>query len=162
MSHLQKLTPLSKDESNVKVLTCLAAFTDENDPWTCPGAQKKASVLIKDYLNSSNQPILFSRLLQERVRPLFARSKNPAITPQGRKAINPLPSTAIANSDLDDAVKPWKYRDVYIVTVFQWVLDHLDVRKIPNALTSRLTPTKGVLSRVKLATHHPSSAHTYR
>ncbi|MCJ1461368.1 hypothetical protein MMC28_011750 [Mycoblastus sanguinarius] len=132
MSHLQKLTPLSKDESNVKVLTCLAAFTDENDPWTCPGAQKKASVLIKDYLNSSNQPILFSRLLQERVRPLFARSKNPAITPQGRKAINPLPSTAIANSDLDDAVKPWKYRDVYIVTVFQWVLDHLDESSVES------------------------------
>lgn len=75
-------------------------------------------------------------LLEERIKPLFARSKNPAVTQQGRKAIDPLPINATAHSDMDVEAKPWKYRDMYIVTVFQWVLKHLDVSSTNSSFLS--------------------------
>lgn len=130
LSLLQEAKPLSEDESVVTILTCLASFTDLNDPWTCPEARDHACSLSGIYAASGNLSTILTGLLQERVKPLFAKTKNPAITQQGRKAINPLPIATAAHSDLDEESKPWKYRDSYIVTVFQWVLSHLDVRTI--------------------------------
>jgi len=65
-------------------------------------------------------------LLRERIKPLFAKSKNPAVTPAGRKAITPLP-VPIEHGVDEVEIKPWKYGDCYIVTVFEWVLQQLDV-----------------------------------
>ena len=130
LSRLQKIEPLSEDESVMTILTCLASFTDLNDPWTYPKAKDHACSLLEGYAGSGDLSTILTGLLQESVKPLFKKIKNPAITHQGRKAIDPLPSTATAHSDLDGETKPWKYRDAYIVTVFQWVLNHLDVRTI--------------------------------
>lgn len=109
------------------VVTCLAAFSDENDPWNSPSAQQQASDLIEDYTRSGRLPAMLTSILQERIKPLFSRTRNPAITPQGRKAINLRPSNIAMHTDLDAEVKPWKFRDVYIVTIFRWVLQFLDV-----------------------------------
>jgi len=65
-------------------------------------------------------------LLRERIKPLFAKSKNSAITPAGRKAITPLP-VPIQHGVDEEVLKPWKYGDCYIVTVLEWVLQQLDV-----------------------------------
>lgn len=127
LSHLRKLIPPLQDNPDVAVLTCLAAFSDENSPWNSSSAQQQASNLIKDYTRLDRLPAMLTTILQERIKPLFSRTANPAITPQGRKAINPQPSNIAMHSDIDAAVKPWKYRDAYIVTVFQWVLQSLDV-----------------------------------
>lgn len=130
LAHLQKIQPPSEDKHVVTILACLASFTDSNDPWTSPEARDHACFLSEAYAASTNLSTILTGLLQERVKPLFAKTKNSAITQQGRKAINPLPSAATAHSDLDGEAKPWKYRDAYIVTAFQWVLNHLDVRTV--------------------------------
>ncbi|KAF6232717.1 hypothetical protein HO173_009156 [Letharia columbiana] len=131
LSRLENIEPLSKDESVVTILTCLASFTDLNDPWTYSEAKDHACVLSEHYAATANLSTILTGLLQARVKPLFAKTKNPAITQQGRKAIDPLPSAATAHSDLDGETKPWKYRDAYIVTVFQWGLNHLDESSVP-------------------------------
>ena len=138
LSRLQNFKPLSEDESVVNILTCLASFTDDNDPWTCPRARELAYSLSEDYAASGNISTIVAGLLQDRIKPLFVKSKNSAITQQARKAIDPQSSAAAAHSDLDGENKPWKYRDTYVVTVFQWVLSHLDVRAIIHPFASIL------------------------
>ena len=130
LARLQKLKPPSEDEHVVSILTCLASFTDLNDSWTCSKAKDQAHSLLENHTFYGKLSTAFTRLLQERIKPLFAKTNNPAITQQGQRAIDPLPSSATAHSDLDDEAKPWKYRNAYSVTVFQWVLEHLDVRTI--------------------------------
>ena len=127
LSHLRRLIPPLQDSSGTVVLTCLAAFSDEKDPWNSSSAQQEASSLIGDYTRSAHMSVVLTSILQERIKPLFSRTGNPAITPQGRKAINPRPSNIAMHTDIDAEVKPWKFRDVYIVTVFRWVLQFLDV-----------------------------------
>lgn len=136
LTRLQNIKPLSENEDIVLVLTCLASFTDLDDPWTCSEARDQARSLSEHYAASGDISSMLTRLLQERIKPLFANTKNPAITQQGRKAINPLTSAATAHSDVDSEPKIWKYRDAYSVTVFQWVLKHLDVRIIISQLLS--------------------------
>ena len=130
LCHLRRLLPPPQDGPDgpdTAVLTCLAAFSDKNDPWNSSSAQELASDLIKDYTGSSRLPSMLTSILQKHVKALFSRTENPAITPQGRKAINPRPSNIAMHSDLDAEIKPWKFRNVYIVTVFRWVLQCFDV-----------------------------------
>lgn len=127
LTRLQKSFPLLREESAVDLFTCLASYSDASDPWTSLETRKNCQVVLDDYVDSNGRPNLITDLLKERVKPLFARSKNPAITPQGRRAIDPHPSNDTSHSDLNSELKPWKYRDVYIVTVFQWVLGQLNV-----------------------------------
>lgn len=130
LSHLHQNFPVTNDESTVHLLTCLASYTDLSDRWTSLEARNLSQALLEDYEKSERLPAILTDLLKERVKPLFAKSKNPAITPQGRKAIDPLPNNDFAHSDLDAVAKPWKYRDVYIITVFQWIVGQVDVRLI--------------------------------
>ncbi len=130
LSHLRRLVPPPPDGldgPDTAVLTCLAAFSDKNDPWNSSRAQEQAYILITDYTRSSRLPSMLTSMLQKRIKALFSRTANPAITPQGRKAINPRPSNTTMHSDIDAEIKPWKFRDVYIVTVFRWVLQCLNV-----------------------------------
>lgn len=127
LSRLRRLVPPLQDGTDAAVLTCLAAFSDENDSWNSSSAQQQASDLIEDYTKSGHLSAMITSILQEKIKPLFSRTGNPAITPQGRKAINPRPSNIAMHTDIDATVKPWKFHDVYIVTVFRWVLQFLDV-----------------------------------
>lgn len=136
LSHLQKLAPFSSNESSIALYTCLASFSDDSDPWTSSKATEEARSLAEDSVVSENIPGVLHALLQERIKPLFARSKNPAVTQQGRKAIDPLPINATVHSDMDVEAKPWKYRDMYIVTVYQWVLKRLDVSPFDSSSLS--------------------------
>lgn len=138
LAYLQKIEPPTNEEHVVTFLTCLASFTDLTDPWTTQEARDHACSLLEDYAVSENLSILLTGILQKRVKPLFAKTKNPAITQQARKAIDPLPRAATAHNDLDGEAESWKYRDAYIVTVFQWVLSHLDVRAITKRFVSLL------------------------
>lgn len=132
LRHLHHLVPLSEPRLLVTVVAALAAFTDPNDAWTTPEAYKEAAALLQICLNISKDAQndiknLVTVLLREEIRPLFAKSKNKALTQQGRKAMNPLPRRFDASEHEVD-LKPWKYRHVHIVTVFKWVLEHVDVR----------------------------------
>ena len=159
---LQKLAPLSPGEPDMAVSTCLAAFSDGNDAWNSPRIQKQASLLAEDYVDSGHLPALLASILQNRIKPLFSQSKNPAITQQGRRAIDPIPNNGTSHSELDASSKPWKHRDVYIVTVFQWVLSHLSVTQSFTLTTPALRFTNnvaiGFLTPGELAPGHPSPA----
>lgn len=71
---------------------------------------------------------LIARLLKEKIRPLFTKTKNPAITSEGRKNFHPVPLTRFDGSVLDDEMKPWKIKDVYATRVLSWIVSQYKVR----------------------------------
>ena len=142
LSLLEKISPASDDEITVNVVSCLASFTDTREKWSCPEASEQAYLLLNTMLSQlKGEPerfqALISRLLEEHVKPLFVKTKNPAVTARGRRVLEPPPSTYMA-SDPDTEIKPWKFHDIYIVTVLRWILQSLTV-KLP-ALWSPPTP----------------------
>ena len=128
LANLLDIAPLRDDDSTLELVQALASFTELRDPWTTDACKDLADSLLEQCIKSSqNVQAFIIRLLREKVKPLFAKSKNPNVTEAGRKAISPLP-VPIEHSIDETALKPWKYRDVYIVTVFEWSLKYLDVR----------------------------------
>ena len=163
LARLKTVELSSENEYLVTILTCLAAFTDLNDPWTCSEASHNAYILLRGFEASENLSNTFTSLLQEQIKPLFAKTKNPAITQQGRRAVDPVSGSATIHSDLDGKSKPWKYHDAYSVTVFQWVLKHLGVRIIiTSKWTIWLIQQLGIVSAGELASSHSSSTSTDR
>ena len=131
LSHLSEPPLLSADELVVDLVLALASFTRPEDPWTARGSYEYANILLNRYLKPLRSTperfgTLVTNLLRDKVKPLFTTSQNPAVTAAGRKAISPLP-VPIEHSIDETDMKPWKYRDTYIVTVFEWILQQLDV-----------------------------------
>ena len=106
-------------------IICSASLTNLDDPWTFEPSHREACKLLNRLpaLNyASDSEVLLTRILQEHIKPAFAKTKKPKLTQQSRKALHP-PPVATLESD-DDVVesKPWKYQDMYIPTVLRWVL----------------------------------------
>lgn len=128
LSYLSAKIRPESNETLATFVTCLAAFSDEKDPWSSIECSKRSKDLTEEITRDRNRlEFLLQTLLQRKIRPRFAKSRISAITQQGRRAINPMPDQQTFDNDLDTECKLWKYRDVYIVTVFRWVLLHLDV-----------------------------------
>lgn len=132
LSHLRRCTNISDYKATPELVTCLSSFTHAEDPWTNQASRSEASELLVHYTKTlASEPgrlrTLVSKLLRENVRPAFAKSKNSAITPAGRRAISALPPKFEASID-ETKLKPWKYGQNYIVAVFEWILQQLDVR----------------------------------
>lgn len=147
LHHLQRIFPASKDDHLFSFTTCLASFTDSRDVWTCRSSHEVSNALIdslRDMLKECDFEAILARLLREKVKPAFDRTQSRKLTPQSRKAINPWPITASILGD-DPESKPWKYKDVYIPTVLQWVMHQaqelpvshwsLPTHEIPTLLT---------------------------
>ena len=132
LTQLQRLVPSFHDKPPLDLVMSLAAFTDERDLWTNAEASEAAAALLLDLLRhaSADDPMLLSKLLasllRDKVKPPFVESRTSAITEQGRKASYRLRDT-VAFGDSELGRKPWKFRDVHIVTVFRWILGKLDV-----------------------------------
>ena len=131
LSHLPDFAALRDREITIECLLCLASFTDEQDSWTDEEIFIEATQLLDRYLSAikptpKRLDALLARLLQEEVKPRFATSKSKEITAEGRKAISPL-SQPFLPINQEASNKPWKYRDIFIATVFRWVLTQLDV-----------------------------------
>lgn len=114
-----------------EVLLGLLAFTQLGDSWN----SKAAYDISMDTLNGRPQEVLTEAFIVDYVlkgflRPLFATSTPQTVTSQGRKAPNGNLGTRIAEmaSSPDAISKPWKFRDIYSVTVFKWVVAKADVR----------------------------------
>ena len=120
------------------ILTCLAAFTRLRDPWTNEANHREACQLLPRLLDSLPKSELETRLaqiLQQRVKPAFAKTRNPNLTQQSRKAIDPLPiGDSMVGNDIES--KPWKYQNMYIPTVLQWVLQQTVGSKAGHSLSS--------------------------
>ena len=132
LSHLRRIGDAHGNEATPELITCLSSFTHVEDPWTNQASQTEASDLLVHYKRTFTSKTeeslpLLTKLLTDIVKPAFTKSKNSAITPAGRKAISTLPPRIEASID-ESKLKPWKYDQVYIVTVFDWVLKQLDVR----------------------------------
>lgn len=130
-----------------EVLLGLLAFTQLGDTWN----SKPAYRISMDALNCQPQEVFteaftVNYVLKRFLRPLFATSTPPAITPQGRKAPNENLGNRIAEaSSIPDPIsKPWKFRDIHSVTVFRWVVNRADVRSVPLSIVGILTPTRRI------------------
>ena len=128
------------------IITALAAFTVEKDPWTTKLAFEKASCILGAYescirsKDSSALATLLGDILKRRVKPLFSKTKNPAITPAGRKNVHPVPPPRFDSSLFDPESKPWRFTDVYSITVLTWIMNRYLVclfsLSVPLALLS--------------------------
>ena len=132
LTHLRGTATEPKDDYDLDLITCLTSFTDLRDPWTRPESLADAKKLLAEYLqvalagDTERLRHLLADVLEVRIKPLFSKNKSTAITQNGRKAISPLPS-AVDTMDSEVENKPWKFQYVYTVTVFQWILDQLEV-----------------------------------
>lgn len=138
LSHLEEAYPCAKGEGGgeekitVSLIACLASFTDPREKWSGQEAFQQAHLLLSKILKPFRAETerfqgLIAVLLETQVKIVFAKSKNPSVTAQGRKAINPAPTTYMV-SDAENEVKPWKFQHIYIVTVFRWLLQNVNVR----------------------------------
>ncbi|CEJ58204.1 hypothetical protein PMG11_06870 [Penicillium brasilianum] len=107
--------------SSPDVVLAAACFTEQKDPWTTEDSHDEASMYL-DVTMQDGKWDLIARLLKEKIRPLFTKAKNPAITSEGRKNFHPVPLSRFDGSILDDEMKPWKFRDVYATRVLSWII----------------------------------------
>ncbi|KAL4950207.1 hypothetical protein BDW69DRAFT_197456 [Aspergillus filifer] len=122
---LNSVLPLREAEAVEDVIMSVASFTSEADPWTTDKTRGSSRRILNDFIETSDSSFYWATIesiLRSRVRPLFAKSKNTAITESGRKNFHPVPLPRFDLSILDPESKPWKTRDAYIITVFSWVL----------------------------------------
>ena len=128
LSLLAALLPIEKAANRADIVIALASFTSEDDPWTTKECATKATELLYSLTTNiradadSSFWSVVEQVLKERIRPLFAKTKNPAITTTGRKNFHPVPLARFDSSVLDPESKPWKIHDVYATTVFSWVI----------------------------------------
>lgn len=142
ISSLVGQLPIEKTANKGGIVLALASFTSDQDPWSTPELVEKTKTLLQDFAESSrtdSAPSFWSiieQILKDTIKPLFAKTKNPAITATGRKNYNPLPLPRFDSSILDPASKPWKGQEVYATTVFAWLVCQYRV-SFPIKLNSR-------------------------
>ncbi|PGH23721.1 hypothetical protein AJ80_02149 [Polytolypa hystricis UAMH7299] len=127
LHRLSSLLPITQLEESEGIIVASAAFTCENDPWTTQAAFESASSVLSTYkafLHSKNGGLadLLTAILKDTVKPIFSRTKTPAITAAGRKNVLPVPQPKFDPSMFDAETKPWKTREVYVVTVLEWII----------------------------------------
>lgn len=120
----EKTGSRSDDQSmtdSLDLIVAMASFTSEKDPWTTKASNDYAEA----YLNIKCQNNLWSileQVLKGKIRPLFTKTKNPAITSEGRKNLHPVPRTPFEGGALDDSTKPWKNTHIYAPAVLSWII----------------------------------------
>ena len=138
---LNKSLPISKTENAADVVIALASFSSTEDPWTTQEAFTSATTLLNSFasttapdteLNTTFWAVI-EKILKDRIRPLFGKTKNPAITSAGRKNFHPVPLPRFDASILDPETKPWKIQDIYATAVLSWIIQQYRVR-IPHPL----------------------------
>lgn len=128
LSLLSTILPIWKASSASDIITTLASFTSIEDPWTVQESFAISADILERFVtetssdrNNSFWPLI-EEILKQRVKPLFAKTKNPAITPGGRKNFHPIPLPRFDASTLDPETRPWKNHDVYTTSVFAWIV----------------------------------------
>ncbi|OJJ51248.1 hypothetical protein ASPZODRAFT_55687 [Penicilliopsis zonata CBS 506.65] len=128
IAYLHDILPIEKASNTADIIVALASCSSEKDPWTTLETRSKATALLRSYVDRERakpNPDLWTvveKTLRQRIRPLFAKTQNPAITAAGRKNFHPVPLPRFDTSTLDPETKPWKIHDVYSTTVFAWLV----------------------------------------
>jgi tRNA nucleotidyltransferase (CCA-adding enzyme) len=150
LTHLHQLVPTPNSPPSVDLVTCLVSFTRLQDPWNSPAAHESATQLLASLLPPSETALsketlnLLTEILQTRVKPLFAKDPNSTLTEQARKAAYPLPGKLLS-SEAETVAKPWKFQDVWVVTVYQWVLSRLEESLIESQWPLLIPPLLTIL-----------------
>ena len=132
ISHLYPFLTFTSLTSSLDLITCLASYSNPEEAWVWPGSEVIAMGLLRKATDSSSAVcqnsfnLIAHSFLKDRVQPLFTRSKNKAVTEQGRKSINAVPGRVSA-TEQETTDKPWKYQSVHLLTVFHWMIQQLDV-----------------------------------
>lgn len=108
------------------VILATASFTSMQDPWSTKDSENEAAMHLSVTLQDDKWGSI-EQVLKEKIRPLFTKTKNPAITSEGRKNLHPVPPTRFDGSALDDSTKPWKNTDIYATSVLSWVISQYKV-----------------------------------
>ncbi|RAL14851.1 tRNA adenylyltransferase [Aspergillus homomorphus CBS 101889] len=136
ISRLNNLRPIQKAANPFDIFIALASFSSESDPWTTKETHKiSIDVLSKFSATTRSDGSLWALLettLKEKIRPLFTKTRNPAITAEGRKNFHPVPLARFDLTTLDPEAKPWKAFAVYSATVFSWILAQYDSSAISH------------------------------
>jgi hypothetical protein len=123
--------PKHMPDNVADVLIAGACFENKASPWTTSESNSAASMLMSVWMQDAHNYKLFwpaiDFILKERIRPLFAKMKNPAITSAGRKNFHPQTLPRFGANGLDDVAKPWKTTDVYAASVLSWILSQYSV-----------------------------------
>ncbi|CAP96804.1 hypothetical protein E8E15_008275 [Penicillium rubens] len=118
--------PNGKPDNAADILLAGACFANEQNPWATSESYNAASMLMSVWVQDTHRGNTFwpaiDFILRERIRPLFAKTKNPAITSAGRKNFHPQTLPRFGASDLDASAKPWKTTDIYVASVLSWIL----------------------------------------
>ncbi|RAH49908.1 tRNA adenylyltransferase [Aspergillus brunneoviolaceus CBS 621.78] len=134
ISGLNKVHPIGKAANIPNILVALASFTSEADPWSTEEAHRISIDILRGFsATTRSDGTLWTHLetvLKERIRPLFTKTRNPAITAEGRKNFHPVPLARFDLTTLDPEAKPWKAFAVYSTTVFSWALAQYDSTSI--------------------------------
>ncbi|KAH2106965.1 hypothetical protein KXV22_008908 [Aspergillus fumigatus] len=134
---LDSLLRIQKSAHAVDVITALASFTSEQDSWTTQDSYMKTREILENFVTNAHSEAdssfwsLIERILKERIKPVFAKTKNPAITAEGRKNFHPVPLPRFDASIIDPATKPWKISAVYATTVLAWVIAQYQAKDRP-------------------------------
>ncbi|KAB8219265.1 hypothetical protein BDV33DRAFT_192091 [Aspergillus novoparasiticus] len=130
LATLSESLPVSKAENAADIVIALASFSSTEDPWTTQEAFTYATTLLNAFASTiatnkeSNTTFwsVIEKILKDRIRPLFAKTRNPAITSAGRKNFHPVPLPRFDVGILDPETKPWKIQDIYATTVLSWII----------------------------------------
>ncbi|KAF7118140.1 hypothetical protein CNMCM5793_007533 [Aspergillus hiratsukae] len=138
LAALDSLLRIQKSAHATDVITALASFTSEQDSWTTWDTYMKSKRILQIFSTDVRGEAdgsfwsLVERILKERIKPVFAKTKNPAITAEGRKNFHPVPLPRFDASIIDPATKPWKISDVYATTVLAWVIAQYQAKDRPQ------------------------------
>ncbi|KAI9375652.1 hypothetical protein BJX61DRAFT_531480 [Aspergillus egyptiacus] len=125
LSSLADALPIHEAADARDIIIALASFTVRTDAWTTDETFATSTALLEDFVEKCPPSSFWETVestLKARIKPFFAKSKNPAITAAGRKNFHPIPLPRFDLSILDPETKPWKTSDVYITTAFFWVV----------------------------------------
>jgi len=145
LSSLATLLPIEKAANKPDIIIALASFTSEDDPWTTNASATKAREALQSFSTRFRAEGALSfwsiveQVLKERIKPLFSKTRNPAITDAGRKNFHPVPLAHFDTSILDPESKPWKTQDPYATTVFEWIITQYHVRTLAWQALSRMS-----------------------
>lgn len=84
-------------------------------------------MLEEDTKQVESSEFVVDYILQKLIRPLFSKSRPSTVTETGRKAMPSSEPPKRFDIDAEKKDKPWKYRDAYTITVFEWVVENASV-----------------------------------
>ncbi|CRG83670.1 hypothetical protein PISL3812_01025 [Talaromyces islandicus] len=138
-------------ENAADIFTALASFTNTRDPWTTSKSCHDALAVLETFLPSENAPKywdIVEQISKSKIRSIFAKTKNIAITGAGRKNLHPMPQPRFDGNIFNPEAKPWKHVDVYATTVLEWVLSQYtpsDIARLEDQFQFYVPPILSLL-----------------